>query len=205
MSPSAEGLPPEVRRYKTRHRRPDPARAALLVIDLQNYFKDVARPILDRVARLISHCRQAGVPVLYTQHGHRNPAQDRGMLAEWWGELIEYGSEAWAFIPEVRPGPGERVYEKTRYSAFHGTTLAADLARAGRTDLVLAGVLTNCCCETTAREAFVRDLRVFFLTDGTATVNEELHLASLKNLAFGFAYLAATGEVIEAFGPGSGL
>lgn len=49
--------------------------------------------------------------------------------------------------------------------------------------------MTNLCCETTAKDAFVRDCRVFFLADGTSTVDEDFQLATLKNLAYGFATL----------------
>jgi len=57
------------------------------------------------------------------------------------------------------------------------------------------GVPKTCCCETTARDAFIRDYRVFFVGDATATVNDELHLASLKNLGFGFAPVVSTDQV----------
>jgi isochorismate hydrolase len=55
--------------------------------------------------------------------------------------------------------------------------------------------LTNCCCESTARDAFVQDYRVFFVGDATATVKDELHLAFLKNLAFGFVHIASTDQI----------
>lgn len=192
-----QALPPDVRLYERRTRRPSPARSALLLIDLQYYFLDIARPILPQTARLIGACRRAGLPVLYTAHGHWDPLRDGGMLAEWWDDLIPYGGPEWEIISDIQPAPGETVYEKNRYSAFLGTTLEADLRRDGRTELIIGGVLTNCCCETTARDAFVRDFRVFFLTDATATVHEDLHVASLKNLAFGFAYLTQTESVIQ--------
>jgi isochorismate hydrolase len=57
--------------------------------------------------------------------------------------------------------------------------------------------MTNLCCETTARDAFMKDYRVFFLIDGTATRRSELHLATLKNLGFGFAYLLTCDELIQ--------
>lgn len=59
----------------------------------------------------------------------------------------------------------------------------------GVEEVIVIGVMTNLCCETTAREAFVRGYRVFFSTDATATVSGELHDAALMNLAYGFAYL----------------
>ena len=58
-------------------------------------------------------------------------------------------------------------------------------------------MVSNLCCETTARDAFVRDFRVFFLSDGTASSEKELHTATLKNLAYGFAYIKTCKEVIK--------
>jgi isochorismate hydrolase len=60
--------------------------------------------------------------------------------------------------------------------------------------------MTNLCCESTARDAYFRDYRVFFLLDATASVNEDLHLAALKNLAYGFAYVTTTGEILRMTG-----
>lgn len=55
--------------------------------------------------------------------------------------------------------------------------------------------MTNMCRESTARDASYRDYRVFFLADGTGTINEEMHLASLLNLAFGFAYVTTSDAI----------
>lgn len=65
----------------------------------------------------------------------------------------------------------------------------------GVSDVIITGVMTNLCCESTARDAYFRDYRVFFVMDGTGTVDEELHLATLKNLAFGFAYVTDTEQI----------
>ena len=54
--------------------------------------------------------------------------------------------------------------------------------------MIITGVLTNCCCETTARDAFTRDYRVFFGADANPTVSDELHLTSRKDLAFGLVH-----------------
>ena len=58
----------------------------------------------------------------------------------------------------------------------------------GVEEVIVTGVMTNLCCDTTAREAFIRGFRVFFSTYATATSDLELHEATLKNLAYGFAY-----------------
>ena len=81
------------------------------------------------------------------------------------------------------------MVEKNTYSAFNKTRLQENLEKIGVKEVIVIGVMTNLCCETTAREAFIKGFRVFFSTDATATFNEELHEATLMNLAFGFAYL----------------
>jgi nicotinamidase-related amidase len=87
--------------------------------------------------------------------------------------------------------------QKKRYSAFFQTDLEKFLQLKGIKDLIISGVMTNLCCETTARDAFMRDYRVFFLIDGTATGRSEFHIATLKNLGFGFAYLLTCDELIK--------
>ncbi|MHC4932736.1 MAG: isochorismatase family protein [Planctomycetota bacterium] len=175
--------------------RPDLDRAALLVIDMQEYFRSIAAPVLPPVAALIGRLRERGVPILYTQHGHDDPEQDGGMLYEWWDDHILVGSAEWNLLPEIAPREGEPVLRKKRYSAFHGTDLADRLRSGGVTDLVIAGVMTNLCCETTARDAFVNDFRVFFLSDGTATAGSAMHEASLRNLEYGFATILGCEEI----------
>ena len=56
-------------------------------------------------------------------------------------------------------------------------------------DIVITGIMTNMCCESTARDAYFRDYRVFFPAAGSSSITEEMHLASLLNLAFGFAWV----------------
>lgn len=175
--------------------RPDLDHAALLVIDMQEYFRPLAEPTLTPLAALIERLRKSGVPILYTQHGHDEPAQDGGMLYEWWDDHIRVGTPEWSLLPEIAPEEGETILRKKRYSAFFGTDLADRLRAHGITDLVIAGVMTNLCCETTARDAFVNDFRVFFLTDGTATASRAMHDASLRNLEFGFATLVRCEEI----------
>jgi isochorismate hydrolase len=185
----------QIGRYNLRRARPAVDRIALLVIDMQGYFRVLAGSILANVHALLEACDRRGIPVFFTRHGHHDPAVDGGMLREWWGELIRYGSPEWHLLGELPSVRNASIVDKNRYSAFHGTQLDRSLRHAGVEELIICGVLTNCCCETTAREAFVRDYRVFFIADATATATEELHLASLKNLAYGFAHVVSTREI----------
>ena len=182
----------EINTYNTRTAWPNPAKSALLVIDLQEYFLPMLSPIVGNILSLIESCRAKGIKVIYTRHGHKDSEKDGGMLLKWWGDVIIYGTEKWNLIKSISPRENEPVIDKNRYSAFLGTSLDETLKYRKIEDLIITGVMTNCCCETTARDAFMRDYRVFFVSDATATVSEDLHLASLKNLAFGFAHIVDT-------------
>ena len=98
---------------------------------------------------------------------------------------------------DIAPHPGEKVIKKHRYSAFYNTDLETILCCRGIEDIVIVGVMTNMCCESTARDAFYRDYRIFFLADGTGGINEEMHVASLLNLAYGFADITSVENIIE--------
>jgi isochorismate hydrolase len=187
----------ELKPYRERKAEIDPQHCALLAIDMQNYFSRIAQPVLKNILKVTQSCRQKNIPVIFTQHGHIEPQKDGGILGEWWGELIVNGTEDWKFLSEMRIESKDKIIAKKRYSAFFETDLDKILRSRGIQDLIISGVMTNLCCETTARDAFMRDYRVFFLIDGTATRRSELHLATLKNLGFGFAYLLTCDELIQ--------
>lgn len=107
------------------------------------------------------------------------------------------GSPESEIHPDIAPLPGEKVISKHRYSAFYNTDLETVLRCLQIEDLVISGVMTNLCCESTARDAYQRDYRVFFLADSTGSINEEMHLASLRNLAFGFSFVTSADVVME--------
>ena len=179
--------------------------SALLVVDMQRFFLDASSPtfacggvaVVPAVKRLIAAFRQVQRPVIFTRHVHHPDDLDSGIMGWWWkGKCLE-GSRESEIHPELTPMPGEKVVFKHRYSAFYNTDLETVLRCLKVEDLVICGTMTNLCCESTARDAYTRDYRVFFAADGTETINEEMHFASLLNLAFGFAYVT-TGEGIEA-------
>jgi len=182
--------------------------SALLVIDMQKFFLEPGSPtftcgglaILPTVKQLIAAFREVGRPVIYTRHVHRPDGSDLGIMGWWWeGRCVE-GSVESELHDGVAPLADEQVVLKRRYSAFYGTDLETVLRCLEVKDLVVSGVMTNLCCESTARDAYYRDYRVFFLADGTGTVNEEMHLASLLNLAFGFAFVTTADEVVRQLG-----
>ncbi|KAL8208550.1 hypothetical protein R6Q57_007962 [Mikania cordata] len=175
--------------YQIRNRNPNPKTSVLLVIDMQIYFSAIAKPILPSITSTIQTCRRAAIPVIFTRHCHKSPA-DYAMLGEWWNnDLIIDGTTESDLMPELERRKEDMVVEKNTYSGFRGTGLEERLKEMGVEEVIVTGVMTNLCCETTAREAFVRGFRVFFSTDATATSSEDLHLATLKNMGYGFAYL----------------
>ena len=206
-----------IRPYNRHQMRLNVAASALLVIDMQQFFLDPASPtftrggvaILPTVKRLLGAFRRAGRPVIFTRHVHHPADLDSGIMGWWWeGKCLE-GSRESEIHPELTPMPGEKVVFKHRYSAFYNTDLETVLRCLRVEDIVVSGVMTNLCCESTARDAYYRDYRVFFPADGTGSVSEEMHVASLLNLAFGFACVttadAITGQLGIESSPGEGL
>ena len=198
MKRDLEKILRELKPYRKRKAVIDPKRTALLAIDIQNFFHRIVRPVLGNIQNVIQVCRQENIPIIFTQHGHTDPPSDSGALGAWWGQVILHGTKDWEFLPEIKMEPKDTVLPKKRYSAFYETDLEKILRSKGIQDLIISGVMTNLCCETTARDAFMRDYRVFFLIDGTATGRDDHHLATLKNLGFGFAHLMTCDEVIQA-------
>ncbi len=170
----------------------------LLVVDMQNFFLDPGSPtftcggtaILPGIKHLIASFRKAGRPVIFTRHVHHPDDLDTGIMGWWWqGKCIE-GTQESEIHPDLVPLLHEKVILKHRYSAFYNTDLETVLRCLKIEDVVISGIMTNMCCESTARDAYYRDYRVFIPADGTGSINEEMHLASLLNLAFGFAYIS---------------
>jgi ureidoacrylate peracid hydrolase len=182
----------------------DGERAALLVIDMQRFFLDPDSPtftcgglaVLPNVKRLIGAFRAAGRPVIYTRHVHHPDGMDAGIMGWWWKGMCREGTPESEIPEEIAPRPGEKVILKHRYSAFYNTDLETILRCLKIEDLVIAGIMTNMCCESTARDAYYRDYRLFFPADATGSVNEQMHLASLLNLAWGFACVNTAGEIL---------
>ena len=176
--------------------RPVKAQSAILFIDCQEYFRGLISPVLRNINNVIEAAHRADVALFFTQHGHK-PKEEPGLLGDWWADIIIEGSEGARLLPELGVRPKDTVIKKDRYSAFYKTDLEDMLREKNIKDLIIGGVMTNLCCETTARDAFVRDFRVFFLADGTSTATADFHLATLKNLSYGFATLMTCDQAVS--------
>jgi nicotinamidase-related amidase len=178
-------------------------RSALIVTDMQTFFLDPQSPtftcgglaILPGIKRLIDAYRAQNLPVIFTRHVHHPDHLDSGIMGWWWEGMCIEGSPESEVHPQIAPLPREKQILKHRYSAFYNTDLETILRVLKVEDLVITGVMTNMCCESTARDAYYRDYRVFFLADGTGSINEEMHLATLLNLSFGFAHVTTVDQI----------
>jgi isochorismate hydrolase len=115
----------------------------------------------------------------------------------WWHDSIIEENPNSQIDQRINRSPGI-VIKKSRYDAFYDTALESILREKGVGQIVICGVMTHLCCETTARSAFMRGFEVFFTIDGTATYNEAFHRAALLNLAHGFATPVLVKEILAA-------
>jgi len=180
-----------------------PQQSALLVLDMQSYFLEAAShayvpsagAILDGIVQLVKDYYTQGRPVFFSQH--INTTSDAGMMSTWWKDLITAEHPLHGIVPEIDLSLGTLI-KKSQYDAFYQTRLAEKLHDQGVSQVVICGVMTHLCCETTARSAFMHGFEVFFPVDGTATYRLENHRASLVNLAHGFASVVLMKDILEA-------
>jgi bifunctional isochorismate lyase/aryl carrier protein len=181
-----------------------PERAALLVLDMQEYFIaesshafiPSALAILPGVQALIATFGACQHPIIFTCH--ENLPDDARLMAVWWHDLLASHSSMASIATGFDTSLG-KVLRKHQYDAFYETELEAVLLADGVSQVVVTGVMTHLCCETTARSAFMRGFEVFFCVDGTATYNEAFHRATILNLAHGFAVPVLVDEVLAGF------
>lgn len=198
--------------------RLEPKRTALLVIDLQNAFMregmelevPVARAIVPNVNRLAAAARSAGATVVWVQiHLSRKGGDDwPHFLDELNGPErtarmmrdLEIGSDGHALWPELDVRKEDLISLKSRFSAFieGSSDLPQVLAARGIDTLVITGTLTNNCCESSARDAAMRNFRTVMVSDACAAVTDADHQASLLNIFRAYGDVMTTDEAIAA-------
>lgn len=194
----------------------DPRRTAHLVIDMQNGFMEPGAPvevpeacsIVDNINRIAAAVRESGglnVFVRFTTPEGEAPAWPVFMerMGAQAGEVHRAafmpGAHHWQFWPALDIADGDATIDKYRFSAFTpGASELDRLLRARGIDTVIVtGTLTNCCCESTARDAMQLNYRVLFAADATAALDDEAHAATLASMALVFADLHSTDELVE--------
>jgi bifunctional isochorismate lyase/aryl carrier protein len=179
-----------------------PDRAALLILDMQKFFLDEsshafipsALSIVPKIKRLAEAFMGSNLPVISTRH--INSDEDAMMMARWWKDIIRENDPLSETITELE-FPKAIVIKKTQYDSFYQTSLEDRLRGMGIRQLVVTGVMTHLCCETTSRSAFVRGFPVFIPVDGTATYNEDFHFATYLNLSHGVAVPVLSEEILK--------
>jgi nicotinamidase-related amidase len=142
-----------------------PADTALLVIDVQKGMFFDGDPVYDgenllsKISALIAQARTSGVPVIYVQHNGSA------------GDPIERGTDGWPIHPAIEPAEGELVIEKWTPDSFHKTTLQQELESRGIKNLVVAGIQTECCVDTTCRRAMTLGYETTLVKDAHSTWN----------------------------------
>lgn len=172
-------------------------KSALLVIDVQRYFFEMVAPVKPQIITLIESFRKANLPIVFTRHAHKK-GEPAGQMGRWWHEELPIdGDEESLLIKDITPLKSEMVLVKTKYSAFENTNLAETLREKGVGTVVICGVMTNVCVETTARHAFMKDFQPVVIEDACAANTKEHHKAAILNLSYGFAYVEKTDFILS--------
>lgn len=207
----------------------DLARTAFLVVDMQNAFAspggmldlagiDVA-PARDAVAnaRLVCEAaRSAGMHVIYltigwpadgsTAGGADSPNQQKELALrlmrerpELRGKLLTFGTWDFQIVKELAPQPADIVIVKSRYSGFHGTDLDSILRGLGIRNLLIAGIASNVCVESTIRDAFFLEYWPVMIEDATMPAGSaDIHRATVYNVKTFFGWVANSEDVATA-------
>jgi ureidoacrylate peracid hydrolase len=193
-----------------------PSKTALIVVDVQNDFchsdsplakhndMSLVQDMVPRLLQLIDAARAAGTTIVWIKVLHfewtTSPAgKEQRMRTRGNTTMICQEGTFGAEFYRVEPEPGEPIVVKHRYSAFVDTDLQLILRSKGIQSVILTGVATNVCVESTARDAFMRDYYVTFASDCSATFTQEKHDATLRNMADHFGVVATSDEIVEAW------
>lgn len=202
----------------------DPRHCALVVIDVQNDFcaeggmmaneglpLDAVQAMATRIPGTIAAARAAGVDVIFVRNVYT--AANNTYLSDVWLEqatrrragsyttrsVCEVGSSGFDFYHTIKPEADDPIVTKHRFGAFYNTDLDLILRSRSVRTVVLCGVATNVCVETTAREAFLRDYYVVFTSDGTATYDEASHASTLGTIDRYFGEVRSVADVEAAW------
>lgn len=167
----------------------------------------MARHRIPTMRQVIDRCREAGIPVIYTRHVLSDRFEVSPLETAYQPKLkvtgMREGTAGIEIVPELTPLAHETVISKHRYDAFHNTqleTLLRNIRGAGQVDTVIViGTVTNICCESTARSAFMRDFKVAFISDANGGLDEASHDATLEIIGRVFGRVMSASELIEQF------
>ena len=189
----------EKKYFKERNLGKIKGKIAILGIDLQNHFLNPAgkaylpssQELLNRIKELYEFAKDRNVEIILTRHCH-----EENILARWWNDKMKCEDTSTAILEEIEKY-GKKIIKKNTYNAFLGTELEEYLKSKNIETLIITGVMTHLCCETTARDAFNRGFNIIFPIDGTLTQNEELHECTLRSISHGFGVVISIERLLE--------
>jgi len=184
--------------------RPDPARSALLVHDMQNYFlapfgtadQALIARVIDNIAMLRKHAAELGIPVIFSAQPGGQSRAERGLLQDFWGDGPPADEHALAIVDALTPADGEVRLTKRRYSAFVATTLAELLGE--RDQLIITGVYAHIGVLATALDAFMRGIQPFVVVDAVADFSPAHHRDAMRHVTERCGVVATATEVTDS-------
>jgi ureidoacrylate peracid hydrolase len=191
----------------------EPARTALLVVDVQNDYCSPSGalgeaglsmtsidPMVDRVEELIATARELEIPIVFFRNEHSEETDTPAWRRRTSHSLSVCKAGTWgADFYRLRPSDRDTEIVKHRYSGFVGTPLEELLHEWGRNTVVIVGTATNVCVDTTARHAAILDFDVVVVSDGVAATDSAAHTASLDNLERFFGHVIPTSDVRDVW------
>ena len=197
----------------------NPESSALLVVDMQRDFVEEGRPMevpmarerLPQMRELIDAARTAGVPLIFTQHVLRDEFEISPLESSIQPHLkthgMRWGSDGIEIVDDLDPRPEDQYVTKHRYDAFYNTNLEVLLntVRGYRAvdTVIIAGTLTEVCCESTARSAFMRDFKVAFAADATGALSDAAQNATLDAIGRFFGRVMSNDDLLQALQGGA--
>ena len=188
---------------------------AMIVVDMQNAYLDdegsmnksgmditeLKKTVLP-VSSLITACRSADVPIIFTRYVLRADYKDAGLRSVRGPRFKEINSLVMGtWDSELDPRMDQRledyVLDKTRYSSFYNTSLEVILRGLGVDTLIVCGVTTEICVESTIRDAYFRDFKIIVPKDAVAAMDIDRHKGTLATIEFGFGSVTTSAELIN--------